>query len=86
MERNSLYWFARAINLTPNLTIDQLKKKVDTAIATGAILNFVNHKFTTDTVITDSMYFNVDVFKQLLDYIKSKNVDVISTSELLSLN
>jgi phage replication-related protein YjqB (UPF0714/DUF867 family)/peptidoglycan/xylan/chitin deacetylase (PgdA/CDA1 family) len=74
----------KVFNLTQDITLDEAKKKVDTAIATGSTVVFLNHRLGSTN---DSMFYAVDKFESLVAYVKQKQMqnqlDVLTVSQYL---
>lgn len=77
----------KVINLTQDVTVDTAKKEIDTAIATGNTVIFLNHKFGDED---DPMYYSEEKFEEILQYTKeqidSGHLQALTVSEWLALN
>lgn len=72
---------AKTINLVPNVTAQNAIDAVTDARDCGVVCTFVNHRFTTNTAITDSMFWYIDRWISLLDFIDAQNIRTITTSQ-----
>jgi peptidoglycan/xylan/chitin deacetylase (PgdA/CDA1 family) len=76
---------AKAINLTQDVTVEAIKKRIDGAIATGSTIFFLNHRFGPDI---DSMFYDVGKYQEIISYVAdkrdAKQVNILTISQLLT--
>lgn len=60
---------AKVINLISDYKVDYAKQQIDTAIATGNTVFFLNHKFGDES---DPMYFSKEKFESIAKYVNTK--------------
>jgi peptidoglycan/xylan/chitin deacetylase (PgdA/CDA1 family) len=74
----------KVLNLTQDITVDTVKKKVDAAINTGSTLILLNHRFGATV---DSMFYDVDKFEQVASYVAQKReeqkLNILTVTELM---
>jgi peptidoglycan/xylan/chitin deacetylase (PgdA/CDA1 family) len=91
IETSPLYspYEAKCINLTPNITVEEVKGYIDSAIATGGTIFFLNHRFGDPVANNnDSMFYDPVKYEAIVSYIKEKQLayeaNVITVSQFLN--
>lgn len=66
-------------NLNANMSVEQAKSIIDEAIANKKWVIFVMHK--VDEVGTDDTNVTSEVLQEIVNYVKEKNIDVVTNAE-----
>lgn len=71
----------KIVNLIPSVTIDRAKAVVDDCNANGGVVWFLCHRI--EATEPSTMYWSVDKFNQLIDYLFTSGANVVTAADLI---